>query len=127
MTRNEYFEFHKQCCNKMLEITQKKNHDYAGFEDNPFANFTIVERTGIATTEQGFLTRIMDKISRINSFIIQGTLKVKDEKIEDTILDACNYLILLAGYLKSKKALIKMKKAGIQGSKAGKSLSKLVE
>jgi len=102
MTREQYFEFHKQCCDKMLEITKKKNHDYSGFDSDPFANFTVVEKTGISTTEQGFLTRIMDKISRINSFVKQGVLKVENEKIEDTCIDACNYLILFLGYIKSK-------------------------
>ncbi len=104
MNSKEYLEFHKNCCDKMIQITTAKNHDYAGFsDDDAFANFKIVETSGIATTEQGFLTRMMDKISRINSFTKQGVCNVVDEKIEDTLLDLANYSILFAGYIKSKK------------------------
>lgn len=101
--KEEYLEYHKQMCDKMLQITKAKNHDYAGFNEDPFANFKIVEKCGIASVEQGFLTRMMDKISRINSFIKQGVLSVEDEKIEDTLIDLSNYSLLLAGYIKQKK------------------------
>ena len=103
MKREKYLKFHKECCDKMIEITEKKNHDYAGFGESAFDNFMVVEKSGIASTEQGFLTRMMDKISRINSFIKQGVCNVKDESIEDTLLDLANYSILMAGYIKSKK------------------------
>lgn len=103
MTRKQYMKYHREMCDKMIEITQAKNHDYAGFNDDPFANFKVVEGAGIASTEQGFLTRMMDKISRVNSFTQQGVCNVKDESIEDTLLDLSNYAILMAGYIKSKK------------------------
>ena len=104
MTKKEYFEFHKACCDKMIAITAAKNADYTGVGDDPFANFTRVESLMICTTEQGFLTRMMDKFSRIVSFSQKGELQVKDESVEDTLLDFANYCILLAGYIKSKKA-----------------------
>ena len=109
MNRKEYMNYHMEMCDKMIDITQKKNHDYSGFseEDDPFANFRVVEDCGIASVEQGFLTRMMDKISRINSFVKQGVCMVDDEKIEDTLLDLANYSILMAGYIKSKKGDIK--------------------
>ena len=104
MNREEYLAYHEYCTKKLVEITKKKNHDYSGFsDDNPFANFEIVEKTGVASVEQGFLTRMLDKFSRINSFVKQGVLSVEDEKIEDTLLDLANYSLLLAGYIKSKK------------------------
>jgi hypothetical protein len=46
---------------------------------------------------------MMDKISRIASFIKKGTLEVKDESVKDTLMDLANYCILFAGYLESKK------------------------
>lgn len=104
MTTKELLEYHKKCCDKLTKIMESKNHDYAGFDgEDPFANFKLVEKIGIASTEQGFLTRMSDKLSRINSFVKQGVLNVKDEKIEDTLLDLANYSILMAGYIKSKK------------------------
>lgn len=103
MTKEQYFQFHKQCTDKMTAITKAKNADYTGKGDDPFSNFTRVEAVGICSTEQGFLTRMMDKISRINSFVQKGVLEVKDESIEDTLLDLANYSILFAGYIKSVK------------------------
>lgn len=49
------------------------------------------------------IANYMDKISRINSFTQQGVCNVKDESIEDTLIDLANYSILMAGYIKSKK------------------------
>jgi hypothetical protein len=82
---------------------KKKNADYTGFkDDNPFANFEAVEAFGL-NTEIGFLTRMTDKMARIASFVRNGELKVKDESVQDTLLDLANYSMLFAAYLKSKK------------------------
>lgn len=103
MTKKQYFEFHQACVEKMSAITKAKNADYTGTGDDPFANFTRVEALGVCTTEQGFLTRMVDKLARINSFAQKGELQVKDESVEDTLLDLANYAILFAGYIRSKK------------------------
>ena len=102
MNQKEYLEFHKNFCNQMIEITAKKNHDYA-LDNNPFSNFEKAELLGICSNEAGFLIRIMDKISRLTNYLNKGTLLVEDESVTDTIQDASNYLILLAGYIQSKK------------------------
>lgn len=102
MNKKEYFEFHQACCAKMTEITKAKNADYSGVGDDPFANFSRVEAMGICTTEQGFLTRMNDKMSRLSSYVQRGELFVKDESVEDTLLDLSNYCLLMAGYIKSK-------------------------
>src|SRR6056297_406529 len=100
MTRKEYMEYHKAICDKMMEVTKAKNHDYSGWNDDPFANFKSCEGYGIST-EIGFITRMSDKISRVKSFVDQGVCNVKDETIEDTLIDLANYSILMAGYIKS--------------------------
>ena len=105
MTSKEFELYHIEMCKRMVALSVAKNHDYAGFGGDAFSNFTVVERAGIASTEQGFLTRMMDKISRVNSFVKQGVLNVKDESIEDTLIDLANYAVLMAGYIKSKKTL----------------------
>jgi hypothetical protein len=88
----------------MHQICKVKNADYTGPEgDDPFANFSRVEHLGIATTEQGFLTRMTDKMSRLSSFSRAGVLHVKDESVEDTLFDLANYCLLMAGYLRSKR------------------------
>lgn len=87
----------------MVSIAEKKNADYAGVGGDPFSNFTKVQYLGIASTEQGFLTRMNDKFSRLISFVSKGFLKVSDETVEDTLLDLANYCLIMASYLKRKK------------------------
>lgn len=103
MTREEYLKEFESITKRMLEITKAKNADYTGTSGDPFKNFKIVEEVGICSTAQGFLTRMMDKVARINSFVQKGTLEVKDESVEDTLLDLANYSILFRCYIKSKK------------------------
>jgi len=100
--RQAYLDFHAKALESMSRITRAKNADYTGGSDDPFSNFRQVESLGIASTEQGFLTRMVDKVARISSFVKQGTLQVKDESVEDTLLDLANYCILMAAYLKDK-------------------------
>lgn len=103
MEHQEFLEYHEEVLKKLAIIVKAKNHDYNSNLDDAFANFKSVEQLNICTTEQGFLTRMMDKFQRVSSFCKKGVLKVEDEKIEDTLLDLANYSILLAGYIKSKK------------------------
>lgn len=105
MTREEYLNYHRQFCDRMVALTQKKNADYSGgsVTQDPFANFSEVEMLGIASTEQGFLTRMNDKFARIRSFVKKGVLMVSDESVEDTLMDLANYSILMAGYIKAKR------------------------
>jgi hypothetical protein len=102
MDKQQYFEFAQSFFNDCIEISKKKNADYTGGNSNPFSNFTSVENLGIKT-EQGFLTRMMDKMARIGSYVSNGELQVKDESVIDTLRDLANYSCLLAGYIKSKK------------------------
>lgn len=102
MTKEEYFQFAQNFFDKCLEISKKKNADYTGKDNDPFANFQSVNVLGIST-EHGFLTRMMDKMKRIASFVENGELQVKDESVIDTLRDLANYSCLLAGYIESKK------------------------
>lgn len=104
MTRQEYLKFHKEMCDKLLEVAKQKNADYSGAADNddPFANFRIVEKIGICSAEIGFLTRMSDKLARLSTYAKKGQLAVKSESVLDTCEDLANYSILLAGYLYEK-------------------------
>lgn len=72
-----------------------KNHDYAA-SDDPFRNFRTFGELGI-------LVRLSDKIARLQSFIENGELMVKDESVLDTVLDITNYAVLFYGYVEEKK------------------------
>lgn len=81
-----------------------KNNDYAGSKgDNPFANFQRVEAMGVCSVEQGFLVRIVDKVSRLSTFAADGKLAVKNESYEDAILDILNYCVLMSAYVSDKQ------------------------
>ncbi len=103
MNKQQYFKFFEDCQRKELEITKSKNADYTGATSNPFANFERVSGLyPFITTEMGFLTRMTDKMSRIGSFVEAGQLQVKDESVEDTLLDLAIYCKLFLGYIRSK-------------------------
>jgi hypothetical protein len=103
MTRDELLQFHGELCKAARDLMSLKNRDYAGKDGvEPFANFTRVEAMGICKTEQGFLVRLTDKMSRLSSFIHAGKMNVADESFKDTCIDVINYMVLLAAYLKDK-------------------------
>lgn len=106
MNKEDFLKDHAAACERMIKLVQTKNADYTGGVEDPFANFTLVERftQGRVKTEDGFIVRMCDKLARIESFLKTGTYLVEDEKIEDTCLDLANYSILLSLYTKSKKA-----------------------
>jgi hypothetical protein len=81
----------KQC----RDVIVKKNHDYGGSPEekqDAFKNFRMVDALGLPA-EKGVLIRIMDKLSRINTFLDKGDLK--NESVVDAIDDNINYLIIL--------------------------------
>jgi len=101
--QEQYLKDFEDLTLRMLAITKAKNSDYTGDTSQPFKNFTMVETMGFATTEQGFCTRLTDKLMRVSGFVKNGTLQVKDESVEDTLLDCANYSLLFICYLRSKK------------------------
>jgi hypothetical protein len=103
MDKKDFLAFYDTLVKEMRETLVQKNHDYTN--DNAtstFANFEAVEILGIKT-EQGMLTRMLDKFMRVKTIVSGKNLKVKDESARDTLKDLANYSILLAGYLHNKK------------------------
>lgn len=91
--RERYLNTFKELVDEMYALTQRKNADYAGEED-PFKNFREFGTTG-------FLVRMSDKWSRIRNLLSSGKAPaVKDEKVEDTLLDLATYSILLICWLR---------------------------
>ena len=105
MNRDDLLALHDYLTTEAKELMNRKNHDYSGGEskEQPFLNFSRVESMGITTTEKGFLVRMTDKMSRLSTFSQEGSFKVDDESLKDTILDIINYSILLYAYVESKR------------------------
>lgn len=76
----------------MAELHSRKNHDYAGSGD-PLRNFYKSREQGVEPW-RGIMIRLSDKWSRLESFCRQNELKVKDESLEDTLMDNAVYSLL---------------------------------
>ncbi len=105
--RERFVTQHGALCDELKDITARKNADYTGAgTDDPFHNFKSVQELGICTTEQGFLTRMTDKMARIASLTKTGKQMVKDESVEDTLKDLANYSLLMICYLRSQRPAV---------------------
>lgn len=103
MNKEEFFQFLEKTYAGCVATSRKKNADYAGDSD-PFGNFRLVEMLGICSVETGILVRMTDKMARISNLLKEGvTTQVKDESVDDTLIDLANYSIILAAYRESKR------------------------
>lgn len=75
---------HAGICAELTNTYRKKNADYG----NSFSR--AVEKYGLVSA----LTRISDKFNRLESLILHKEQEVKDESIQDTLLDLANYCIM---------------------------------
>jgi hypothetical protein len=108
MNTEQFLAFLKEKTEKMYNTAVAKNHDYSGSNADPFGNIKMVEQMEICSAEVGLLTRMSDKFSRIKTLIkLQSSGKVKDESIEDTLIDLANYSLILAALLRSRKTDVK--------------------
>jgi len=87
---------------KMGQIHDAKRADYAN--NDPLGNFREAERVGV-TVLQGIMVRLGDKYTRACNLVRQhGERAVKDETLEDTLLDLANYALLaLLAYRREKE------------------------
>lgn len=109
MNQDEYLQYHTKVCEAARSLSHRKNNDYSAPSSRVddkfavFANFMQAERLNICSVEAGMLVRLSDKISRLANLIRPGHERmVSDERLEDTVHDAINYLILLLAYIKTK-------------------------
>lgn len=81
----------KDVLDKMYEIYEKKNADYGDSFSKTYAEFGLTSAA----------VRINDKNERFKKLIKQEA-QVKDESIEDTLLDLANYSVLTLMELMNK-------------------------
>ena len=98
-TSQERKELFDSIITKAQDIMFAKAHDYNVAEDVN-ANFKAYKLIGVSPTD-GVLARLVDKICRLSS-ISRKEAMVKDESVEDTIVDIINYSIILAHIMKDK-------------------------
>lgn len=74
---------HGKICEELGAIYSAKNADYGDSFGETFKKLGIISA----------VTRIADKTNRLQTLAMQAA-KVKDEKIEDTLMDLANYAIM---------------------------------
>ena len=89
-----------------LEIISRKNQDYGAGSD-PFRNFRSASVVGLSV-ERAILVRTLDKLSRVST-LLDKPPAVVEESLEDTIIDAINYLAILKAYRDTEKASFQLK------------------
>lgn len=78
--------------NSLTEIYQAKNQDYGNSFEKSLYKFGLVAS----------IIRLSDKMNRIES-LSRTKAKVKDESIEDTLLDLANYAIMTVIWLRKSR------------------------
>lgn len=77
-------ERHYAICQKLNQVYKAKNHDYGDSFGDTYKKLGIISA----------VTRLSDKMNRLMSLAVSHDAQVKDEKIEDTLLDMANYAIM---------------------------------
>lgn len=83
----------KEITDSMAKTYEAKNHDYGNSFDQSLNEFGLVAS----------VVRLGDKMNRIKS-LIKKEAQVKNESIEDTLLDMANYAIMTVLWMNNKKS-----------------------
>jgi hypothetical protein len=94
MENKELFRIAETTFKSCLDTMAKKNHDYAKDTVDALRNFKAVEYFKLTDAPTGVAVRLCDKWMRICN-LLNTEAQVKDEKVEDTINDMINYLVIL--------------------------------
>ena len=88
-------KMHKELCEELNKTYEKKNHDYGNSFGETFDKLGIISA----------VTRITDKYNRLVSLCTKSEKErmVKDETVEDTLLDMANYCIMTVIELRKNK------------------------
>ena len=90
-------EKHKSICEELNQIYSSKNKDYGDSFTKSF------EKYGLTSSA----IRLGDKFYRFENLINSDKLLVKDESIEDTLMDMANYCIMTLIEIEQIKEKIK--------------------
>lgn len=90
-------ERHLQLCKILNEVYTKKNHDYGDSFHQTFM-------------EEGFAMariRLTDKLNRFKALTRKSEQLVKDESIQDTLMDLANYALMTIMEMREAEGLDK--------------------
>jgi len=98
MSKERFNELVKE----MIELHDKKNHDYAG--GDYLSNFLMCEKFLGIPAWKGSLIRLSDKVSRIMNIAKTEEIAVSDETVVDTLMDLAVYAIVTRILYENSKA-----------------------
>ena len=75
---------HKTLCEKLNKLYEAKNADYGDSFGKSYKEYGLTMPC----------IRLEDKLNRLKSLNFSRTIKVKNESIEDTLMDLANYAIM---------------------------------
>lgn len=81
---NEKVTRHKEICDELNKLYERKNHDYGDSFHQTFVD------EGMAMPR----IRLEDKFSRFKTLTQSSSQQVTDESIRDTLMDLANYAIM---------------------------------
>ena len=81
---------------EMVSLQEKKNKDYGNSFEQTLDEFGLI--AGVI--------RLNDKMNRVKQLCKSQKQEVKDEKIEDTLIDLANYAIMTLSWFKNNNGKI---------------------
>lgn len=81
-----------QVCDEMIQLHAQKNHDYGNAFGDVYQRFIS---NGQKKMADGYASGMLNvKVSRINALLMTEENWVKDESVEDSLLDLASYAIM---------------------------------
>lgn len=84
---------HKKILDEMADTFSKKNSDYGNAFEEILDDFGASYAVG----------RLKEKLKRLTQLVVSNKQEVRDESIEDTLLDMANYAVLTIMWLQKQK------------------------
>lgn len=84
---------HKKILDEMADTFSKKNSDYGNAFEEILDDFGASYAVG----------RLKEKLKRLTKLVVSNKQEVKDESIEDTLLDMANYAVLTIMWLQKQE------------------------
>lgn len=100
MNQEQFYASIQKTFTDGLGLIKVKNADYAN-STNPFRNFESANIAGLEV-DRAILVRVLDKLARVSNLLSKDPAVV-EETVNDTILDAINYLAIMKTYIEGIK------------------------
>lgn len=87
------YDVHRELCIGLNDLYVSKNEDYGNSFAEGFKEYGLIMP----------IIRLEDKFRRFKQLVMSGEQKVKDESIEDTLLDLANYALMTVTEMRMNK------------------------